>query len=442
MAQQFPSVQEFKEMLNKSIVWADIVKIFDYLLTVGVELWASDIHIEPFENFARIRLRIDWVLQELVQYPKNLHDSVISKFKIESWQMRPDEKRIPQDARVSTITQTNKEIDLRANTLPTVWWEKLCMRIVDKSKKTPPLEVLGIEWINGDLITKAIEQPNGIMMTTWPTWSWKTTTMYASLAKINNVDIDITTFEDPVENKMFWLNQSQVRADIGFTFASWLRSALRQDPDVILVWEIRDHETLDMAMEAAMTWHMVVSTIHTNSAAETLTRISNMWAKWFMIAWTFNIVMAQRLARKVCDHCKVAINVSSDERYQWTKQCFASMDKDILKAEIIQRWIDPNVWQAYMSQWVAYIWSWKDPATWEVCPVCLWSWCKWRVWVYEILHFNEEVKEMVMRDEKAMDVEKVALARWMISLERDAVFKVIKGFLPLDAVYKLVKHKE
>jgi len=214
---------DFKKKLDEAVVQSDVVKIFDNLLTIGVEWGASDIHIEPMENYCRIRIRIDGILQELVQYPKNLHESIISKFKIESGQMRPDEKRIPQDARVSSVTLTNKEIDLRANTLPTVWGEKLVMRIVDKSKKTPPLEELGIEGNNKNIIFRHLEYPNGIILTTGPTGSGKTTTLYAALNYINNSEVNIITYEDPVEDKVAGLNQAQIRADIGFTFANGLR---------------------------------------------------------------------------------------------------------------------------------------------------------------------------------------------------------------------------
>lgn len=226
---------DFRQKLYQAIIQSDVVKIFDNLLTIGVEEGASDIHIEPFENYCRIRIRIDGVLEELVQYPKTIHESIISKFKIESGQMRPDEKRLPQDARVSSVTQTNKEIDLRANTLPTVRGEKLVMRIVDKSRKIPPLEELGIEGQNRDIIFRHLSYPNGIILTTGPTGSGKTTTLYACLEYVNTIDVNIITYEDPVENKMMGLNQAQVRSDIGFTFASGLRGALRQDPDIIMV---------------------------------------------------------------------------------------------------------------------------------------------------------------------------------------------------------------
>ena len=227
---------DYRQRLQQAILESDVVKIFDNLLTVGVEEWASDIHIEPMENYSRIRIRIDGILEELVQFPKSLHESIISKFKIESGQMRPDEKRLPQDARVSSITQTNKEIDLRANTLPTVWWEKLVMRIVDKSKKIPPVAELGIDGNNKNIVYKHLWYPNGIILMTWPTGSGKTTTLYALLDYINTPEVNVITYEDPVENKMAGLNQAQVRTDIGFTFANGLRGALRQDPDIIMVW--------------------------------------------------------------------------------------------------------------------------------------------------------------------------------------------------------------
>lgn len=434
--------QQFKDALNKSIINADVVKIFEYLLTIGVEEWASDIHVEPFENYSRIRIRIDGVLQELVQYPRTIHDSVISKFKIESWQMRPDEKRLPQDARVSSMTQTGKDIDLRASTLPTVWWEKLVMRIVDKSKKLPPLSELGIEWSNADIINRSINLPNGIVLTSWPTGSWKTTTLYAALYKINTVDVNVTTFEDPVENKMFGMNQSQVRSDIGFTFASGLRAALRQDPDIIMVWEIRDKETLEMSMEAAMTWHLVFSTIHTNGAAETLTRVFNLWAKPYMVAGTFNMVMAQRLGRKICPHCKQKVSIAQDPRWIQAKAAFADMDKNKLKNEILTRNITPDQWDAFINQWVVYHGTGKDPQTGDVCPVCKGTWAKGRTWLYEMMEYTDDVKNMLLNGKTAYEIERYELEKWMVNLERDGLFKMIKGEISLDEVYRIVKARK
>ncbi len=433
MAEQY-NLEQLKKDLEEAIVQADILKIFDYLLTIAVEEGASDIHIEPFENYSRIRIRIDGVLYELIQYPKQIHESIIAKFKIESWQMRPDEKRVPQDARVSAITLTGKEVDLRANTLPTVWGEKLVMRIVDKSKKIPPLNALGIEGSNEEILFRNLDSPTGIILTTGPTGSGKTTTLYSALSYLNKVEVNITTYEDPVENKMDWLNQSQIRSDIGYTFAAWLRAALRQDPDIIMVWEIRDWETLDTAMEAAMTWHLVFSTIHTNSAAETLTRVINLGAKPYMIAGTFNLVMAQRLARKICQECKEEYSLKEENPkvYKWIVEALSSMGP-ALATELQKRGIDPQ----RLKEGVFF-----RPKK-DGCPEsCGGKQFKGRIWIYEMMEYTDELKEQILKGSSWFEVEKFALAKGMINLERDAIFKALQGHIPPDEIYRLVKHKD
>lgn len=435
----YEETNEYKKALESAIMQSDVIKIFDNLLTIAVEEWASDIHIEPLENYSRIRIRIDGILIELVQYPKTLHENIISKFKIESGQMRPDEKRLPQDARVSNVTLTNKEIDMRANTLPTVWGEKLVMRIVDKSKKIPPLEALGLEWSNEKIIYKHLKFPNGIILNTWPTWSGKTTSLYACLDYINKSDVNIITYEDPVENKMDWLNQAQVRADIWFTFASGLRGWLRQDPDIIMVWEIRDKETLDMAMESAMTWHLVFSTVHTNSAIETISRVLNLWAQPYMIAGTFNLVIAQRLCRKVCNHCAQEVDIKNDEKREHAKKTFVNFDKELLKKELVARWINKQQWTDFISEWKVTKWTGK--VNWEICPVCGWTWYKWRIGIFELMDYTDDIKNMLMDSKSNMEIEQFALKNGMIDLERDWIFKVMKWMTDLEEVYRYVKTK-
>lgn len=421
---------DYKQLLETAISQSDVVKIFDNLLTYSVEQWASDIHIEPFENYSRIRIRIDGVLQELVQYPKHLHESVISKFKIESGQMRPDEKRLPQDARVSSVTKTNKEIDMRANTLPTVWGEKLVMRIVDKSKSIPPLEKLGIVWTSLDILYKNLADPNGIILVTGPTGSGKTTTLYACLEYINKSDINIVTYEDPVENKLHGLNQAQIRSDIGFTFASGLRGWLRQDPDVMMVWEIRDKETLDMAMESAMTGHLVFSTVHTNSSIETITRVYNMWAKPYMLAGTFNLVVAQRLVRKLHPEHKKQVSVKDHPAYTWAIASLEHFDSQQLRKEVFSRSITKEQWDAFMKEWLAYV-----PA--DDTPIY-----GGRLALFEVMDYTDDIKNLLLQWESAFQIEQYALTKGMIDLERDGVFKVITGEISLDELYRVVKHKE
>jgi len=430
---------DYKAKLDEAVLQSDVVKIFENLLTVGVEEGASDIHIEPLENYCRIRIRIDGLLHELVQYPKNLHESIISKFKIESGQMRPDEKRVPQDARVSNVTLTNKEIDLRANTFPSVRWECLVMRIVDKSKKIPPLEQLGIEGSNKEIIFRHLKYPNGVILMTGPTGSGKTTTLYACLDYVNTTEVNIITYEDPVENKMPGLNQAQIRSDIGFTFANGLRWGLRQDPDIMMVWEIRDRETLDMAMESAMTGHLVFSTVHTNSSAETITRVYNLWAKPYMLVGTFNLVMAERLARKVCEHCKVQISVKDSPKYKFAKESFRNFEKEALKKEILSRGINQQQRNDFINNAMIYSGSGKDPTSGEVCPVCGGSWYKGRVGLFEMMDYTDEIKNLLLDGKSAFEVESEALQKGMINLERDGVFKIIKGMTTLDEVYRYVK---
>lgn len=421
---------DYKQLLEESIIQSDVVKIFDNLLTYAVEQWASDIHIEPFENYSRIRIRVDGVLQELVQYPKNLHESIISKFKIESGQMRPDEKRLPQDARVSSVTKTNKEIDMRANTLPTVWGEKLVMRIVDKSKKIPPLHDLGIVGTSLDVLYKNLADPNGIILVTGPTGSGKTTTLYACLEYINKSDINIVTYEDPVENKLHGLNQAQIRADIGFTFASGLRGGLRQDPDVMMVWEIRDKETLDMAMESAMTGHLVFSTVHTNSSVETITRVYNMWAKPYMLAGTFNLVVAQRLVRRLHPDHKKQVSVSGSPAYIRAKDSLENFDGEQLKKEVFARGITKDQWDSFMKRWLAYV---PDSDVWIY---------SWRVALFEMMDYTDDIKNLILQWKSAFEIEQYALSKGMIDLERDGIFKVIVWEISLDELYRVVKHKE
>ncbi len=297
-------VANLKDLVYK---WDNIQEVCDYIILAAVLWGASDIHIEPLTSYIRLRYRLDWELKEILEYQNFLHSWIVARFKILA-DLKIDESRIPQDWRISRNIEW-KSLDLRVSTLPTVNWEKIVMRIVDKSKKIPSLNDLWIEWKNFDLVKKAISLPNGIILTSWPTGSGKSTTLYSALTRLNKIDVNIMTLEDPVENQVDWISQSQVRPGIGYTFAYWLRTALRQDPDIIMVWEMRDKETVDIAVEASLTWHLVLSTIHTNNASETITRVLNMWVQPFLIPASFNVIIAQRLVKRLCS-CKKEITLS------------------------------------------------------------------------------------------------------------------------------------
>lgn len=428
------------QWLQKSINIWDIVWIFNNLLTIWVEQWASDIHIEPYEAFCRIRIRIDGIMHSLTQYPRNIHENLISKFKIESGQMKPDEKRLPQDARVSNTTLDGKQIDLRANTLPTVWWEKLVMRIVDKSQKIMNFEELGIQWSVLQVLKENLWYPNGIILTTWPTGSGKTNTLYSCLTWLNKVWVNITTYEDPVESRIEWLNQAQIRSDIDFTFAKWLRGSLRQDPDIVMVWEIRDRETLETAMEAAMTWHLVFSTIHTNSSAETITRVMNLWAKNYQITWTFALVLAQRLVRKIdrSSYNSDIMDMSWHIHYSDAKQTLEFMWEDNVKKELLLRNIPIELYNDFKNGKIHKPTNsiQSTETTNQTSEINY----KWRVGIFEFMEYNNMVKTMLLQNKTAYEIEAELMKNNMINLERDAIFKIIQWQTSLDEVYRVVKH--
>ncbi len=414
-----PSVDILKEQIYK---WENISQICDLMIISAVESWASDIHIEPLTNIVRLRFRIDWALREVLEYQNFLHQQVVARFKIMS-NLKIDEARVPQDWRISTVIN-NKPLDLRLSTLPTVHGEKIVMRIVDKSKKIPSLADLGIDWRNKVLLEKAIALPNGIILTSGPTGSGKSTTLYACLSTLNAPDVNIMTLEDPVENQIDWLNQSQVFPDIGYSFATWLRTALRQDPDIIMVWEIRDHETINIAIEAALTGHLVVSTIHTNSAAETITRILDMGIPAFLLPASVNAIIAQRLIRRLCPHCKKPIPMQSlppDLKAHVEKAL-----KRTAKEELISR-IPAEV----LQKPVFYEPAW--------CSQCDNIGYKWRVGIYEILEITQNIKKLIIDGASATLINEAAILDGMISLEQDWIIKALNGTTSLEEVYSAAK---
>lgn len=413
------SVELLKEQIYKG---ENIWQICDLMIIGAVEIGSSDIHIEPLTNIVRLRYRLDGELREILEYQTFLHQQVVARFKILS-NLKIDESRIPQDGRLSTVIN-NKALDLRISTLPTVHGEKIVMRIVDKSKKILDLAGLGLEWHNKLLLEKAIELPNGIILTSWPTGSGKSTTLYSCLSMLNKPNVNIMTLEDPVESQIDGLNQSQMFPDIGYTFAFWLRTALRQDPDIIMVWEIRDHETINVAIEAALTGHLVVSTIHTNSAAETLTRILNMGIPAFLLPASINAIIAQRLIRRLCPHCKKPIAMSDlDPKVK------ANVEKALkrtAKEELLSR-----IPAAILQKPTFY-----EPVG---CTECENIGYKWRLGIYEILEITTNVKKLIIDWASATIINEAAINDGMISLEQDGILKALSGRTSLEEVYAAAK---
>ena len=412
-------LEELKTLVYK---WDNIQKICDMIILAAVLWEASDIHVEPLSSFVRLRYRIDGELHEILEYQSFLHSGIIARFKILS-ELKIDESRVPQDGRISQ-TILNKPLDLRVSTLPTVHGEKIVMRIVDKSKKIPELGKLGIEWKNKTLLEKAIALPNWVILTSWPTGSGKSTTLYSILTMLNDPDVNIMTLEDPVENQVDGISQSQVKPGIWYTFANGLRTALRQDPDIIMVWEMRDKETVDIAIEASLTWHLVLSTIHTNNAAETITRILNMWVQPFLIPASLNIIIAQRLVKRVCDDCKMVMPLSEIDKI--TLQNIKHALSVTPKEELISR-----VWAEKMKSPVFY------KAVW--CDTCGWNGYKGRVGMYEMLEISPWVKDMILRWDSAFNINRQAIKDGMISLEQDGIIKALQWQTTLEEVYRVSK---
>ena len=414
-------VQKLKDIVYR---WENIQEACNLIILAAV-LWdSSDIHIEPLSSYVRLRYRLDWELTEILEYQNFLHSWIVARFKIMS-DLKIDESRIPQDWRLSTTIEW-KSLDLRVSTLPTVHGEKIVMRIVDKSKKIPKLHELDIEWKNWELIKKAISLPNGIILTSWPTGSWKSTTLYSALTDLNKIWVNIMTLEDPVENQIDGINQSQVKPDIWYTFAYGLRTALRQDPDIIMVWEMRDKETVDIAIEASLTWHLVLSTIHTNNASETITRMINMWVQPFLIPASVNIIIAQRLVRKLCPYCKKQVKIS--ELWKTVVEDIKNAIQITDKKELMSR-----VWNEL-----------KNPIFYEPvwCEHCNWLWYKWRVWLYEVLEITPGVKEMILAWRSAYNINNQAVKDWMISLEQDWIMKALNWLTSLEEVYRVAKSQK
>ncbi len=411
-------IAQLKDLVYK---WDDIQQVCDLIILGAVLGSASDIHVEPLSSYVRLRYRIDGELKEILEYQSFLHQGVIARFKILS-DLKIDESRVPQDGRISK-TIDGKPLDLRVSTLPTVHGEKVVMRIVDKSKKIPQLNELGIQWRNLELIKKAIDLPNGVILTSWPTGSGKSTTLYSVLTMLNAVDVNIMTLEDPVENQVDGVSQSQVKPDIWYSFAYGLRTALRQDPDIIMVWEMRDKETVDIAIEASLTWHLVLSTIHTNNASETITRILNMWVQPFLIPASLNLVIAQRLIKRLCPNCKKPMASSDIDPKTLTniKHSLSITPKEELQIRVGDKLAKPVF---YKPVW---------------CETCDGSGYRGRLGLYEMLEISPWVKEMILQWASAFNINRQAIKDGMISLEQDGVMKALEGLTSLEEVYRVSK---
>ncbi len=381
---------------------APVVKLINGILTDAVKRGASDIHIEPFEHELRVRYRIDGTLQEVMKPPLKLRAALTSRVKIMS-NLNIAERRVPQDGRIK-LKMGKRVIDFRVSTLPVIFGEKIVLRILDKSNLTLDLSKFGFEPKAEDDLMRAILNPYGMVLVTGPTGSGKTTTLYSALQRINKVEVNIMTAEDPVEYNLHGINQVLVRTEIGMTFAAALRAFLRQDPNIVMVGEIRDIETGSIAIKASLTGHLVLSTLHTNDAPSTVTRMIDMGIEPFNVASAVNLIVAQRLVRRICTDCK--------SEYKYNAEELSALGISESEATGIT---------FYRG---------------EGCDTCGETGYKGRQGLYEVMAMSPEVRRMVLRGASAAELKDQAVEEGMLTLRMDGIVKVKRGITTLEEVVK------
>ncbi len=392
--------------LEKAAEEAPIIKLVNLILTDAVKRGASDIHIEPYETELRVRFRIDGVLQQVMNPPLKLRDAITSRLKIMS-KLDISEKRLPQDGRIMIKYRQDgkrKDLDFRVSTVPTIHGEKLVLRLLDKENLRLDMTKLGFEPESLKKFERNILRPYGMVLVTGPTGSGKTNTLYSSVARLNTLETNIMTAEDPVEFQLQGVNQVQMKEQIGLNFAAALRAFLRQDPNIILVGEIRDFETAEIAVKAALTGHLVLSTLHTNDAPSTISRLMNMGIEPFLVATSVNLICAQRLVRRVCQNCKEQL--------------------DVPEQALIDAGFTPE------EAKTAKIYHGKG------CSACNKGGYKGRTGLYEVMEINDELRELILVGASALELKKKALEQGMFTLRRSGLVKVMAGMTTLEEVLR------
>ncbi len=381
---------------------APVIRLVNHILVDAIKRGASDIHIEPYEKEFRVRFRVDGVLDEVMRPPIKLRNAITSRLKIMS-SLDIAERRLPQDGRIKLKMGRNKEMDFRVSVMPTLFGEKVVLRLLDKSNLELDMTKLGFDPEPLKVFKDAIHRPYGMCLVTGPTGSGKTTTLYSALSELNKVSENISTAEDPVEFNLSGINQCQMHESIGLNFAAALRCFLRQDPDIIMVGEIRDFETAEIAIKAALTGHMVLSTLHTNDAPSTVNRLLNMGIEPFLVTSSLNVIVAQRLARRVCADCK--------EVYDVPKQTLIDM-------EVPEEWLDKPVYHGVG------------------CSTCNETGYKGRVALYEIMAASEELKDYILQGFSTAELKREAIRLGMDTLRRAGVKKMFEGVTTPEEVVR------
>jgi type II secretion system protein E len=416
-----------------------IAQTVNLLLEYAIKSGASDIHIEPREDFVQVRYRIDGVLKEVNKLPRNVQGALVSRIKILS-NLKIDERRVPQDGRFK-IKVSGKQYALRVSTLPIADGEKIVMRILDESNQAVALDSLGYWGLSLSTLKDAMAQPNGMILVTGPTGSGKSTSLFSVLSELNTPDVNISTIEDPVEYKIPGVNQTQTNSKAGMTFASGLRALLRQDPNIIMVGEIRDGETANLGVQAALTGHLVFSTLHTNNAATCLPRLLDMGIEPFLIASTVKAVIGQRLVRRLCMHCRQQYVPDAGE-LAYIVQMFnlkqGSMQRlHVLEQQAAADKIGGNTPLGSTDVTIQYLWR-PNP---EGCDECGHNGFKGRVGIYEVLGISIPIQKMITANATSNEIQQQAITEGMVTMQTDGFVKSLRGVTTLEEVLRATREQ-
>jgi type IV pilus assembly protein PilB len=390
--------------LERATEDAPVVRLVNAILTSAIKRRASDIHLEPFERMFRVRYRVDGVLEEIMKPPLKLKNAITSRIKVMA-ALDIAERRLPQDGRIKLKFGPGQDMDFRVSVLPTIFGEKIVLRLLDKSNLQLDMTKLGFEEPALKDFKDAIYKPFGMVLVTGPTGSGKTTTLYSALSELNKIASNISTAEDPVEYNLVGINQVQINEDIGLNFANGLRAFLRQDPDIIMVGEVRDFETAEIAIKAALTGHLVLSTLHTNDAPSTINRLLNMGVEPFLVASSVNLVLAQRLARVICSSCKQPAEVHPQA--------------------LIEMGVDPDEARSVTCFSGAG------------CASCGGTGYRGRVALYEVMPMSEELRDSVLAGGSASDIKRTAITAGMMTLRQSGLLKLKQGVTTIEEVMRV-----
>jgi len=416
-----------EQNLEKVAQGIPVIRVVDTLIKHAILQSASDIHIEPEEKEVHVRYRIDGILHDAMTLPRDIAAGIVARIKVLS-NLKLDEHRLPQDGRFK-IESDERKISFRVSILPVFDGEKIVMRLLDESSKGLTLEKMGFAGLPLEIVHREIKKPNGMVLVTGPTGSGKTTSLYTVMDILNTAEVNISTVEDPVEYRMPRVNQTQVNAKIGMTFASALRSLLRQDPDIIMVGEIRDEETLEIALHAAMTGHLVLSTLHTNGAAAAIPRMIDMGAEPFLIASTTNVVIAQRLVRRLCIECR--------EEYHLKKAEVMTLAKTFNLTEILETIKKED----QVKEKLSAVSDWESVSFFRAkgCDQCGSEGYRGRIGIYEVFEMTSDVRRMVMESATSEMLEKSARDAGMLTMVEDGFLKAVLGATSIEEILRVTK---